>query len=108
MKNKFEQNRSADLVDVPPFPSRPVSRAKSNHLVHRSRFKKKNELCDPIWTKMSIANAEQLAIAPIYSLLERAVEHLGTMQACDTRVLVKDVVRKAARFVKKEEGVKWL
>jgi hypothetical protein len=53
-----------------------------------------------IRTTASIADAKRLAIAPIYSLLERPVERPGTMQALDKPVYLKTLFATPHDFCK--------
>src|SRR5271165_3245014 len=60
-----------------------------------------------VWFEELIDIAEQSASAPVYPLLKRADERHVTMQAFDNPVFVEDVVRNAAKFLKKEKQIAW-
>ncbi len=71
------------------------------------RPQRKNSIWELIWIEELIAIAEQSASAPVYPLLKRRDERHVTMQAFDNPVFVEDVVRNAARLLKKDERITW-
>lgn len=102
-------------VKVPVTTLCPCSKEISDYGAHNQRGtitltvrpRRKNGLWKLIWIEELIAIAEQSASAPVYPLLKRPDERHVTMQAFDNPVFVEDVVRNAARLLKKEKRIAW-
>lgn len=102
-------------VKVPVATLCPCSKEISDYGAHNQRGiitltvrpRRKNGLWELIWIEELIAYAEQSASAPLYPLLKRPDERHVTMQAYDNPVFVEDVVRNAARFLKKDKRIQW-
>jgi len=114
-----ESNGKADdfllRVKVPVTTLCPCSKEISDYGAHNQRGtitllvrpQRKNGLWELIWIEDLIALAEKSASAPVYPLLKRPDERHVTMQAFDNPVFVEDVVRNAARLLKKEKRIAW-
>src|ERR1041385_1211005 len=97
-------------VAVPVTTLCPCSKEISDYGAHNQRGfvtltvrpERKNGLWELIWIEELIDIAERSASAPVYPLLKRPDAPPVTMQAFDTPVSVEDVVRNAARFLKKD------
>jgi len=102
-------------VKVPVTTLCPCSKEISDYGAHNQRGtitltvrpQRKAGLWELIWIEDLIAIAEQSASAPVYPLLKRPDERHVTMQAFDNPVFVEDVVRNAARLLKKEKRIAW-
>jgi GTP cyclohydrolase I len=102
-------------VRVPVTTLCPCSKEISDYGAHNQRGlvtltvrpERKNDFWELIWIEELIDIAEKSASAPVYPLLKRPDERHVTMQAFDNPVFVEDVVRNAARFLKKDSRVAW-
>jgi GTP cyclohydrolase IB len=100
-------------VRVPVTTLCPCSKEISDYGAHNQRGfvtltvrpERKNGLWELIWIEELIDIAEQSASAPVYPLLKRPDERHVTMQAFDNPVFVEDVVRNAARLLKKDKRI---
>lgn len=102
-------------VRVPVTTLCPCSKEISDYGAHNQRGlvtltvrpRRKNGLWELIWIEELIDIAEKSASAPVYPLLKRPDERHVTMQAFDHPVFVEDVVRNAARLLKKDKRITW-
>jgi GTP cyclohydrolase I len=102
-------------VKVPVTTLCPCSKEISDYGAHNQRGtitltvrpQRKNGLWELIWIEDLVALAEKSASAPVYPLLKRPDERHVTMQAFDNPVFVEDVVRNAAKLLKKEKRIAW-
>jgi GTP cyclohydrolase I len=102
-------------VRVPVTTLCPCSKEISDYGAHNQRGlvtitvrpRRKNGLWELIWIEKLIDIAERSASAPVYPLLKRPDERHVTMQAFDNPVFVEDVVRNAARLLKKDKRITW-
>jgi GTP cyclohydrolase I len=102
-------------VKVPVTTLCPCSKEISDYGAHNQRGtitltvrpQRKNGLWELIWIEELISIAESSASSPVYPLLKRPDERHVTMQAFDNPVFVEDVVRNAAKFLKKEKRIAW-
>jgi GTP cyclohydrolase I len=72
----------------------------------RSR-KKEDGTWDFVWIEELVQVAEEVASAPLYSLLKRPDEKFVTEQAYDNPVFVEDLVRGVAGKLKQDERITW-
>ncbi len=102
-------------VKVPVTTLCPCSKEISDYGAHNQRGtitltvrpKRKKGLWELIWIEELIELAENSASAPVYPLLKRPDERHVTMQAFDNPVFVEDVVRNAAKYLKKDKRIQW-